>query len=152
MTRLLLVTGTYYHLWFLYTLISIYLILPFLRLAFKPEADKKVFWYLMGLWLIFQPVLTIARQVWNFNINISPPLATGFLCFFMLGYLLGEMTLSRSRVILSIVLWILGAAATAVGAYLLTLRSGAYNGVFYDFVSLNVIVASACCISSPRGA
>ncbi len=141
-SQLLLVKGTYYHLWFLYTLISIYLILPVLRLMFRPDTDKKVLWYLIGLWLIFQPVLTIAKQVWNFNINISPPLATGFLCFFVLGSLLGEMPLSRSMIFSSAALWVIGAVATVEGTYLLTLRSGAYNGVFYDFVSMNVIIAS----------
>jgi surface polysaccharide O-acyltransferase-like enzyme len=141
-SQLLLVRGTYYHLWFLYSLISIYFILPVLRLMFKPDMDRRVLWYLIGLWLVFQPVLTIARQFWNFNINLSPPLATGFLCFFVLGYLLGEMTLSRFRVILAIALWILSAFVTVVGTYLLTLRSGAFNGFFYDFVSMNVIIAS----------
>ena len=141
-SQLLLVKGTYYHLWFLYSLISIYFILPILRLMFRPEIDKRLLWYLIGLWLVFQPVLTIARQVWNFNINISPPLATGFLCFFILGYLLGEITLSRTRILLSIALWAAGALITVAGTYTLTSKSGAYNGIFYDFVSLNVIIAS----------
>lgn len=141
-SQLLLVRGTYYHLWFLYTLISIYFFLPILRLMFRPEIDKRILWYLIVLWLVFQPVLTIARQVWNFNINISPPLATGFLCFFIVGYLLGEISLSRSRLFLSIALWASGILITVAGTYLLTLKSGAYNGIFYDFVSLNVIIAS----------
>ena len=140
--QLLLVKGTYYHLWFLYSLISIYFILPVLRLMFKPEVDKKIFWYLIGLWLVFQPALTIAKQAWNFNINISPPLATGFLCFFILGYLLGEMTLTRSTIITAIVLWGVGALATVVGTYLLTRSTGTFNGIFYDFVSMNVIITS----------
>ena len=122
-TQLLLVKGTYYHLWYLYSLISIYFIIPVLHLMFRREPDKKVLWYLMGLWLIFQPVLTITRQAWNFNINISAPLANGFLCFFILGYLLGEIALSRSRIILSIVLWVSGGVVTFAGTYLLTRSS-----------------------------
>jgi surface polysaccharide O-acyltransferase-like enzyme len=141
-SQLLLVKGTYYHLWFLYTLISIYLILPVLHLMFRPGTDKKILWYLIGLWLVFQPILTIAKQAWNFNINISPPLATGFLCFFVLGSLLGEMPLSRPIVFSAATLWIIGTFATVEGTYLLTLSSGVYNGVFYDFVSMNVIIAS----------
>jgi surface polysaccharide O-acyltransferase-like enzyme len=141
-SQLLLVKGTYYHLWFLYSLISIYFILPVLRLILNPEPDRKVLWYLIGLWLVFQPTLTILRQLWNFNINISPPLSTGFLCFFLLGYLLGKMTLSRSGMILSITLWVLGAMVTLGGTYLLTMNSGTFNGIFYDFVSMNVIIAS----------
>ncbi|HEX2697601.1 MAG TPA: acyltransferase family protein [Anaerolineales bacterium] len=140
--NLLLVQGTYYHLWFLYSLISIYLILPVLRLMIRPDTDKKVLWYLIGLWIVFQPILATANQFWNFRVNISAPLATGFLCYFVLGYLLGEIELSRSLVIWSAALWLMGALVTILGTYLFTRNSGQYDGFFYDFVSLNVILAS----------
>lgn len=140
--NLLLVQGTYYHLWFLYSLLGIYLILPVLRLMFRPEPDKKVLWYLIVVWLIFQPILTIANKFWNFSIKISPPLAMGFVCYFFLGYLLGEMTLSRSRVILSTMIWAIATLLTIAGTYLFTRNSGQFDGFFYDFVSLNVILAS----------
>ncbi len=139
---LLLVQGTYYHLWFLYSLISIYLSLPVLRLLIQPETDKKILWYLIVLWLIFQPILTIANQFWNFKINISAPLATGFVCYFILGYLLGEITLSRAKVILSAAIWAAGTLVTIAGTYLFTRNSGQYDNFFYDFVSMNVILAS----------
>ena len=140
--NLLLIQGTYYHLWFLYSLLSIYLILPVLRLMIKPDTDKKILWYLIALWLIFQPVLTMANKFWGFSIKISPPLATGFVCYFMLGYLLGEIMLSRVRIILSTVIWVISTLITIVGTYLFTLNSGQFDGFFYDFVSLNVILAS----------
>jgi surface polysaccharide O-acyltransferase-like enzyme len=139
---LLLVNGTYYHLWFLYSLLGIYLILPVLRLMFTSNGDKKMFWYLIGLWLIFQPVLTTASTFWNFRINLGVPLAAGFVGFFFLGDLLGEMELTRARIIQAFVLWLLGAAVTISGTYFLSLASGQLSGFFYDFVSLNVIVAS----------
>lgn len=140
---LLLVQGTYYHLWFLYSLLSIYLILPVLRLMIRPDTDKKVLWYLIILWLIFQPLLTIAHKFWNFSIKINAPLATGFVCYFILGYLLGGITLSRTRIILSTAIWILGTVVTIFGTYLFTRSSGQFEGFFYDFVSINVILASS---------
>ena len=139
---LLLVQGTYYHLWFLYSLISIYLILPVLRLMIKPDTDKRILWYLIGLWLIFQPGLSIAHKIWNFSIKINAPLATGFVCYFVLGYLLGEITLSRARIILTAVIWVICSLITIIGTYLFTRNSGQFEGFFYDFVSINVILAS----------
>jgi surface polysaccharide O-acyltransferase-like enzyme len=141
--NLLLRQGTYYHLWFLYSLLGIYLILPVLRLMIRPEPDKKILWYLIGLWLIFQPILTTAHKFWDFSIKLSAPLATGFVCFFVLGYLLGEMTLSRRKIMLSAVIWVIGSLVTIIGTYLLTRKSGQFDGFFYDFVSLNVILASS---------
>ena len=140
---LLLVQGTYYHLWFLYSLISIYLVLPVLRLMIRSDTDKRILWYLIVLWLIFQPVLTIAHKFWDFSIKINAPLATGFVCYFVLGYLLGEITLSRTRTILSTVIWVISALITIVGTYLFTRNSGQFDGFFYDFVSLNVIFAAS---------
>ena len=139
---LLLRQGTYYHLWFLYSLLSIYLVLPVLRLMIRPDTDKRILWYLIGLWLIFQPILTIAHRFWDFSIKLSAPLATGFVCFFVLGYLLGEMTLSRVRIIFSTIVWLISTLVTILGTYLLTRSSGQFDGFFYDFVSLNVIFAS----------
>lgn len=139
---LLLRQGTYYHLWFLYSLISIYLILPVLRLMIRPDTDKRILWYLIVLWLIFQPILTTAHKFWDFSLKLSPPLATGFVCFFVFGYLLGEITLSRARIIVSAIIWIIGTLITILGTYLLTRDSGQFDGFFYDFVSLNVILAS----------
>jgi surface polysaccharide O-acyltransferase-like enzyme len=140
--NLLLVQGTYYHLWFLYSLLSIYLILPLLRLMIRPDTDKRILWYLIVLWLIFQPILTTAHKFWGVSINISAPLGTGFVCYFFLGYLLGEIPLSRAKIILSAVIWGIGTLITILGTYLLTRNSGQFDSFFYDFVSLNVILAS----------
>jgi len=140
---LLLVQGTYYHLWFLYSLISIYLILPVLRLMIKPDTDKMILWYLIVLWLIFQPLFTTAHKFWNFSIKLNAPLATGFVCYFVLGYLLAEITLSRTRIILSTAIWVIGTLITIFGTYLFTRNSGQFEGFFYDFVSINVILISS---------
>src|SRR5215217_2703116 len=58
---LLLVRGAYYHLWFLRALLGIYLVLPVLRLMIQPETDRKILWYWIGLWLVFQTGLTLAK-------------------------------------------------------------------------------------------
>src|SRR5512138_3524270 len=139
---LLLVKGAYYHLWFLYTLLGIYLVMPVLRLMTQPSTDRKLLWYLIALWLIFHPLLTLVHKFWNFSINLSAPLATGYTSYFVLGYLLGEITLSRTRVILSAVGWVIGTLGTIIGTYLLTRAAGQFDGFFYDFVTVNVILAS----------
>ena len=141
--NLLLVQGTYYHLWFLYSLLGIYLVLPLLRLMVRPDVDRRLLWYFIGLWLIFQPGWTILQQFFHLYINITALMATNFLPYFFLGYLLGEMALSRRVMIASILLFVFGSCATILGAYLMARSTGAYNGFFYDFLGFNVIFASA---------
>ena len=140
---MLLVRGAYYHLWFLRALLGIYLSLPVLRLMVQPDADRKILWYLIGLWLVFQTGLTLAKQFWGFQLGLNVPLATGFLGIFILGYLLGTWSLSRVTIIFSALVWVLGTLATIIGTYLMTQYSGTFEGFFYDFTSLNVILASA---------
>lgn len=141
--NLFFVWGAYYHLWFLYSLIGIYLILPVLRLMTRTGADQRILWYLFGLWLIFQPGLSIAKQFWGFNTKLGAPLTTGFIGCFILGYLLGDWILSRRVVIVSAAAWLLGTLVTILGTYWMTSQSGKFEGFFYDLISLNVIVASA---------
>ena len=92
--QFILLKRTYFHLWFLYSLIGIYFIIPLLRLMIRPEMDRKFLWYLIVLWVIFQPVRTLMDQFLHFSININSQLAIGFLPYFVLGYLLGEITLT----------------------------------------------------------
>ena len=139
---LLLVKGAYFHLWFLYSLLGIYLILPILRLIVRADPEKKLLWYFMLLWLLFQPILSLAHKLWNFDINLRAPLAGGFVGYFFLGYLLGEMTLTSPRVILSAVIWVLSTFVTILGTYLLTRATGQFDGYFYDYVSIGVAFAS----------
>ncbi len=113
--NLLFVQGAYYHLWFLYSLLGIYLILPVLRLMFRPEADRKILWYLIGLWLVFQSFLTFVNHFWGLRVGISAPLATGFVGFFILGYLLGSWKLSRLMVYLAAAAWVLATLADDPG-------------------------------------
>jgi surface polysaccharide O-acyltransferase-like enzyme len=139
---LLLFEGAYYHLWFLYSLIGIYLILPVFRLITRPDTDRQILWYFILLWLVFPPGLGIAERFWGLKINLSAPMARGFVGFFVFGYLLGGATLSRGRIVLSMLIGLLGLLATFTGTYLLTSSSGQFDGFFYEFVSLNVILAS----------
>jgi len=141
--NLLLVQGTYYHLWFLYSLLGIYLVLPLLRLMVRPDTDRRLLWYFIVLWLIFQPLWTVLQQFWHIYINISAPVATNFLPYFFLGFLLGEMTLSRRLMLVSSALFVIASPATSLGAYLMTRAAGQFNGFFYDFLGFNVIFASA---------
>jgi hypothetical protein len=105
--------------------------------------DKTILWYLIILWLIFEPILTFANHFWGFRINISAPLATGFPCYFILGYLLGEVKLTRFWMITSVIIWLLATLITIIGTYVLSLNADQFDPFFYDFVTANVIFASA---------
>jgi surface polysaccharide O-acyltransferase-like enzyme len=138
-----LLQRSYFHLWFLYSLIGIYFILPLLRLMVRPGTESKFLWYLIVLWLIFQPIRTLMDQFLHFSLNINAPLATGFLPYFILGYLLGDIALTRGRLIVAGAAFGIGSLITILGTYLLTRAAGKFNGYFYDYVTLGTILGTA---------
>ena len=109
----------------------------------RAEMHKTFLWYLIVLWVIFQPVRTLMDTFLHFSLNINAPLSTGFLPYLILGYLLGEITLTRGRLILASVLFTVGVLITVLGTYVLTRANGHYSGYFYDYVTIGVIPAAA---------
>ena len=72
-----------------------------------------ILWYVVGLWLIFQTGLTLAKQFWGFQLGLNVPLTTGFMGFFLLGHLLGPWRLSRFSILLAASIWVLCFAGLA---------------------------------------
>ena len=140
-TRLILFEGTAYHLWFLYVLLGLYLITPFLRII-TTSGQKRILWYLVALWLVFQTGVAILDKVWGLSLGITVPMATGYIGYFVLGHLLSEIQLGRGGIVLSLITCLAGIIATAAGTYFISSQAGKFDGFFYEYLSLNVIVAS----------
>lgn len=141
-SRLVFLHGTYPHLWFLYFLVGVYLIIPVLRLLVVSEG-RSLLWYVIVLWLFFEPVLSLAEKFLDLKTNIPVPLATGFVGFVILGYLLGELSISKGLFYLAIFGWVATAIFTFISTYYLNKSAETFDYFFYWYLSLNVIVNSA---------
>ena len=139
------------HLWFLYMLIGLYMVVPFLQ---RIVADQKTMNYFLLLSLIF--AFTIPKLIYIFSI-FSPHIAEiitskislmrldmvlGFTGYFVLGYKLSQMTLKSKTRIIIYLLGLFGAIFTIVATILLSNHDGSPNAVFYDNLSLNVAAMS----------
>lgn len=90
----LLNQGSAYHLWYIYTLAAIYLLLPFLARALEGCSDRQVFW----LWLIAvfpAGIRTLINLTTPVYVYLTEPLMEGYLGYVILGYLLSRIKLSR---------------------------------------------------------
>lgn len=141
-SRLIFIHGTYHHLWFMYPLIGLYLITPILRLLIVPD-KKYILWYFVALWIIFEPILSIANLFFDFRTNFTSPMATGFIGFFILGYLLGEIDFSKKQFFMASIVWLLSLVFIGVSTYFLNKNAQKFDYYFYYFLSLPVIVNSA---------
>ena len=73
------------HLWYLYTLIGIYLFLPFIKL-FVNNATKQVFKYMMILMFIFNFCFPFINALTGLDIAFKLPLTTYPLFYLLMGY------------------------------------------------------------------
>jgi surface polysaccharide O-acyltransferase-like enzyme len=137
----LLAGPTMYHLWFLYPLLGMYLLVPPLRILAAHARDRDL-WYLTGLWFVTASLLPLLENFTRLEIAPEFGLIPGYLGYFLLGYLLGKKNYPPRFI------WISGAAYLLLSALMtyitfdLTRDIGSFDGFWFDFLSPLVIVQS----------
>ncbi|SDB60763.1 Surface polysaccharide O-acyltransferase, integral membrane enzyme [Desulfonatronum thiosulfatophilum] len=133
----------YYHLWFIYMLVTLYLFAPVIS-ALLNQAPRKFAWYLVGLWFCWASVLPIIHELFDYETYFVSDLneysALKLSGYFLLGYLLKDVTVqSKSRLFLPALVFLAGGAATSVGTYLASRQAGEFVHFFYDYFSITVV-------------
>ncbi|MBB6172090.1 surface polysaccharide O-acyltransferase-like enzyme [Nocardiopsis mwathae] len=132
------------HLYFLFVLAGLYLLTPFLR-VFVEHATVPTVWWFAGL----MSVIGMADQaIAGLDGTGEANAVTRFLPFvgyYVIGYLLRDVTMTRGRTWGAAVALLLGTAATAMGAGLIARAYGEWgtSAVYlYDYLSPTVLVMS----------
>lgn len=131
------------HLWFLYILIGIYLVVPILR-VFVSAASRQDLTYFVALWFLATPLLEMAQRILGQPTALVIPVVTGYVGYFMLGYLLAEVELDRRGLLLSTLGVILAVAITFFGTNMLSVRAGPIDAYFYSYFSPPTVLATIC--------
>ncbi|MBI5444945.1 MAG: acyltransferase family protein [Deltaproteobacteria bacterium] len=141
---LLLFTGPlYYHLWYLYVLIGLYLFAPalgaWLKGASGPQAG-----YFVGLWFLFACLLPLGESWWGFEGYLSTGTAPSlfkYAGFFVLGHLLRRTVLRPTGMAQFAGLFLLALAATAWCTWYGTVvrNGGDLEELFFEYFSPNVV-------------
>ncbi len=147
----------YYHLWFFYVLIGLYLIAPLLSIYFASATRRNVAYFLI-LWALFgslAPTIEAIRGSAIFFIAGSPFSLFRYIGFFALGYVLRDVRCSGRQCVVLLLVFVTGLAITALGTWRLTVSNqGEFNGALYEYYSPNVVVMAAsifCIIKSVPG-
>ena len=134
----------YYHLWYVYMIISIYLITPVLR--------KFVFWdreknfqntkYLISIWIFFLIFIPFLNTFLKLNIKIYEQVGE-YAGYFLLGYLIGnkKITIFKNKKV-SIILFFLFNIMIIYLTYIFTKKDGKLFEYFYDYHSIFVFLIS----------
>ena len=124
------------HLWFMYALIPIYVILPFLKVLIDNINNKQSI-YLFLIWAIFSIFTTTAQNflpgeykvLFSFNYSFNLNVIGGYVGFFILGYYLHNNDFKIKRKYL-IIFVIADVFIVSFGTYILYILK---NGYFENF-------------------
>lgn len=91
LVELLTLRGSKYHLWFVYKIASIYLLLPFLK-RILDHCRRRDAWLLLGVILLPSSVFPLLSLLPGVEIDLFGSLIDGRVGFFLLGWLLSQET------------------------------------------------------------
>jgi surface polysaccharide O-acyltransferase-like enzyme len=131
------------HLWFLYILIGIYLAVPILRVLVSAASRRDLAYFLI-LWFIATPLFELAQRILGFPAALVIPVVTGYVGYFVMGYLLADVQLGNRGKILSALGCIIAIAVTFIGTNMLSAQAGPIDAYFYSYFSPPTVLASVC--------
>lgn len=134
----------YYHLWFIQMILGLYLAAPILRIYIRHTTQENLT-YFLAIWLVTVAVLPIVKRFFGFEVGIDVVVTTGFVGFFVLGYYLRNVTLSRRQVIPVLLLVVAALIFTQYITHALTIQIdtvGGYDNFFVANDSLNMIAVA----------
>jgi len=129
----------YYHLWFFYSIIALYLVTP----LFKSN-DKSVMRYVVLFWLCVVPCMFVCSRAFHFalNGNFQSILPT-YIGYFLGGYLLKDTLLKKNLVWVFLGAFVSSSVFSIVGTGMLTIwHNGITEGFFLDYLNPNVLAMS----------
>lgn len=129
---------TFFHLWFLYILIGLYVLIPILRMITR-QASQKMLLYILLLWFIQTPLKELLNHYFHLDIYFDIPVGK-YLGFFLLGYYLMTYEIPKKTRILSYILAVISLFVTIYGTYVGTFdHEGRFYGFYYYYLRPNVI-------------
>lgn len=145
-----LITG-HYHLWFLYMIVGLYLLIPLLRPIAQNETLMRYFLMLALIFTFLLPQLalfssfvsheasTVIRTVIMYSYCFFP---LGFTVYFVGGYYLSRRDFSRREEAVLYAVGILALLFSIIAPVVHAKAQGAPSAVFYNYDSLNVLLTS----------
>lgn len=131
MLVLLFTDDVYYHLWFMYVILGLYIMAPFLKILVK-NMNQKTFLYFFGFWFLFAGILPFSQKMFGFIPAIEAGLYQPYIGYFLLGAYLVLYPLPKKVLWPLFVLSILAYLTTVFGTIHLTEQKGELDEFYYE--------------------
>jgi len=132
----------YYHLWFLYSLIGIYLFIPILKI-FIEYSSTTLQYYFIILFIISSAIVPIVTDILHIDIPNYLTMMQGFGGYLVLGYLLSNIKITTKIFYMAVIFIMISTSVTIIGTYYLSFNEGVFNGFFYDNFSITTIIQTS---------
>lgn len=130
-----LLKGTYYHLWYVYMILGVYLFIPIIR-KWVQNSTKQELHYFLLLWSI---TLFINTDIAEYIPSIEVLYFSKYLGYLVLGYCLDKhVETTPARNTLYLVLFIVGVTLTLLSTSYLSVAANKLNITYYNYLSPNV--------------
>lgn len=130
-----LLKGTYYHLWYVYMIIGVYLFIPIIR-KWVQNSTKQELHYFLLLWLV---TLFVNTDMAEYIPSIEVLYFSKYLGYLVLGYYLDKhIGATRTKTTLYFMLFALGAILTLLSTSYLSVTENKLNITYYNYLSPNV--------------
>lgn len=135
----------YYHLWYLYMVIGLYLITPVLRKLLQ-FIERQDLIYLFILWFIWNTVLPLVSYLihlypgYSVHLGVKIPMIMGYSGYYILGYVLSKKEFSKSAVSGWWAILGISTAITFLGTWAFTDAAKGFQDILYDYFSPTVVL------------
>lgn len=135
--------AVYYHLWFLYEILRLYLVMPVLR-VFVAHASARELDYFLLLWAVVALLYPLFKLWTGFRVSLLGLDAfAGYAGYMLLGYRLVQLEQGRVRHGLAAAAFALGWVATLWLTAAASASAGKFDGLFYEYLKPNVALMAA---------
>ena len=142
-----------YHMWFIFMIIGLYMLSPIIREIVKNKKVMKYFLLLAFVFTFFIPFVnqiihdffkeTGTISIINEKIQkMSMNLVLGYTGYFILGYYLNLVNLTKRKSVIIYLGGILGFLLTIVLQVILVLKTQYRSGSYYGYLTLNVLLSA----------
>ena len=137
----------YFHLWFLYLIVGLYLLVPFLR-VFTAHATRRDLLYFLGLCFLIASLVPFWERLdglffhTGFRFRIPVEAAQGFIGYFLLGFVLLKES-KPSFLAGAGLLWLAAFLICFFGSGWVALHANQFPALFYDNLAPNVVLFAA---------
>jgi surface polysaccharide O-acyltransferase-like enzyme len=139
--------GIFYHLWFLYTLLGLYLFIPVLSWGMNVNKQPRAIFF-TAVWFVAASVIPFINTGLTYitggdvKVALDVTMFCGYSGYLTAGLLLGQLRVSRGIRLLAVCALIGTVSFTALATFIATSRSGTFIEYFYLYLTPNVVVAS----------